>query len=350
MSRFGHLALLALLLVSAVIVVVSPAFATPKLTTSTGTRPDGGAVSPYFTPIGSATSSITINQSYGGSRRGSSFVGRDKDANVVGFTCDEVRGSGHVLATHTRLRITSLAFGRCTVDGQPASLSVTFSANATTPCFLHLRRGTAPSWEGTLELTRTCTITVLVTAAIIGNICQFTIAAQSVRLRNTDTNTQLETSDRTVILVSNRVNSGRCPEDTWRASTGELSSVTAVRYRHDTATTERAFRVDTFSPVAAPLFFCLIPSPVGVEAEFSCFTNSAEPVTITTQPAGALTGVSGGDFLIDATVETGCTLRTSIDSTETCSLRITRRRNTGEAEASFSIGVNGISITLHITD
>jgi hypothetical protein len=242
MKKLPRGLLVALMLASAVAVIASPAFATPRLTTSTGTRPDGGGVSPFFTPVGSATSSITINQSYGGNRRGLSVRGRDKDGNAFSFTCDEIRASGHVLATHTRLTITRLDLGRCTIDSVVGTLSVVVSANATTPCFLHLRSGAAPSWEGAFELTRTCTMTVIVTAPLIGNICQFSVREQSVRLRDTDTNTQLEIRDPTVILASTRVDSRRCPEDTWRIGPLEVVTVTPIRYRHDTAATEARFR------------------------------------------------------------------------------------------------------------
>ena len=89
MRTARRLTLLALMLVSAVVVVASPAFATPRLTTSTGTRPDGGAVSPFVSPIGDTlTNSITITTVVAaGTRRGSSFTVTNLARAADAITC-----------------------------------------------------------------------------------------------------------------------------------------------------------------------------------------------------------------------------------------------------------------------
>ncbi len=97
--------LVALVLISALVVIASPAFATPNLTSSTGTLP----VSPFLTPTSASTSSSTF--------RGVS-TSLAIPALGLAVTCRQSWGSGYVdAATHTNFRITSLSFNGCTVDG-----------------------------------------------------------------------------------------------------------------------------------------------------------------------------------------------------------------------------------------
>jgi hypothetical protein len=116
----------------ALVAIGSPAFATPNITASSGTR----AVSPFLTPIGntrSQSTAVSTNSSY-------AITG------VLTLSCAIAKASGYVTGTHTQVRLTSLAFG----DGRPGSCttgpSITldgnyFSCTATSadPWFLHAK-------------------------------------------------------------------------------------------------------------------------------------------------------------------------------------------------------------------
>ncbi len=110
--------LVALVLISALVVIASPAFATPNLTSSTGTRP----VSPFITPTSLSTSSSTFR---------AAGISLSIPALGLALTCRQSWGSGYTdAATHTNFRITSLSFNGCTVDGGLG----TFDNNGTITC------------------------------------------------------------------------------------------------------------------------------------------------------------------------------------------------------------------------
>jgi hypothetical protein len=235
---------LALLLVaSAVVVVASPAFATPRLTVSTGTaaRPDNSAVSPFITPIGnSETSGLTITNRYT-SRRGSSFKARSAARTDVNVTCSELRASGFVGLTHTQLRVSSIAFTMCKIDQGTITATVTaIGVDSATPILLHLTRDAGGgSWDGTFNISRGQTFTIVST---IGLACRLTVReGQSVPIEDTDTNNTIEANSARVIYKSEAgSNPSGCPVP--QASDAFQETTTPARYTHDTPTTEGVFR------------------------------------------------------------------------------------------------------------
>jgi hypothetical protein len=134
--RSGLLA--ALVLVTAVVVIASPAFATPNITASSGTR----AVSPFFTPIGSTTSASA----------GFSTDFRFNFDGTFSVTCRRAIAWFYVPATHTQGLVTSLRFGE--PGRSPTECGVNFifggtiegtqiidpTTNSTTPSRLHKER------------------------------------------------------------------------------------------------------------------------------------------------------------------------------------------------------------------
>ena len=162
MKGFRSGALMALVLVSALVVVASPAFATPNLTASSGTRNlepahRAGAVSPFITPSMNTRSEVTAYST-------------DSQLSLpsLGSTvrCETSNVSGYVSITHTQLRITSATFSRnCTVvpagrvDNQPISCD----ANSIRPWHLHVRDVRAGnSASGTVNLTSSCIVIVTI--------------------------------------------------------------------------------------------------------------------------------------------------------------------------------------------
>ncbi len=122
-----------------VVVVVAPAFATPNLTASSGTR----AVAPFITPITSTTSSSTGR---------SSDFSASIDGLATTLSCRTTILSGYVGTTHTQVRITSLSFGdggadvlsNCRVttpigNGAVQGDRATCEASSASPLFLHVR-------------------------------------------------------------------------------------------------------------------------------------------------------------------------------------------------------------------
>ena len=158
MSKWRATLIVALALVSALIAVASPAFATPNLTASSGTR----AVSPFITPIGN-TRSLSI-----GSSTDSQFALPSLGVTV---SCTTSTVAGYVdAATRTQIRVTSISFGdrggRCrvspsgTVDNRP---DITCTATSANPWFLHTRNlPSATSAGGTINPTSSCVVRVTV--------------------------------------------------------------------------------------------------------------------------------------------------------------------------------------------
>ncbi len=176
--------LFALVLVGTVAVIATPAFATPNITASSGTRP----VTPFITPMGntrdssSRASSIDFTLSFGG----------------ASLACRTAGLTGYVAITHTQLRVTSLLFGdgrgaTCTgtggmtVDGD----SIVSGASSANPWHLHLKTNNAPtrSATGTLNSSSIFSFTLTVGG---GSSCIVTVAGpQSLPVTYTYTTTSL---------------------------------------------------------------------------------------------------------------------------------------------------------------
>jgi hypothetical protein len=163
----------ALTLVAAAVVVVSPAFATPQITASSGSR----AVSPFITPVqarspaqNSESTALSTN-----SRLGIPALGAN-------FRCSESHVSGYVdTATHTQVRLTSMSFGNnvpgsCRIDpigGAIPGTLVTCTATTRNPWMLHVRTiDSATSSRGSVNLTSACTFVMNVGTSI----CRVTFA------------------------------------------------------------------------------------------------------------------------------------------------------------------------------
>jgi hypothetical protein len=235
--------LVALVLASVAVGIASPAFATPRLTTSTGTavRPDNGAVSPFFTPIGrSEGSAITITDVYPFGQ-GWSFKARTASGTTLRETCSRVRASGFVGPTHTYIRISELEFTECKIDGlNIPSVAQVMGVDSETPLRIHLRRSAgASSWDATLNIGPGRAIT-LTAAGIVA--CRLFIGPQSITARDTDVRTQLEIPSSPAVFKSEAGSDPNvCPVP--QAGVGFIEAATAITYRHETrATEERFFR------------------------------------------------------------------------------------------------------------
>ena len=199
--------LIALVLVSAVVVVASPAFATPNITASSGTR----AVAPFITPLGNTTtSSITAPST------DSSFATRARDGRTPAtLTCRDTRSSGYVdTSTHTQGRITRLDFTNCRSDELGAGVSVTTTASSANPFFLHVRSGPDANGNstGTFNIPTNGSITVTVTVFGI-RACSFSVGPQSVRVTFNNTTTILTVNDSTIRFSNTTAINDSCPDD-----------------------------------------------------------------------------------------------------------------------------------------
>jgi hypothetical protein len=170
MKAMRSSALVALVLLTALVVVVAPAFATPNITASSGTR----AVSPFITPIGSTTSLSTA--------RGTNLT---IAVPALGSTvsCDQATVSGYVDTTHTQMKIISMSFGTgragsCTVRpaGTVDGNRFTCTATSANPGFFHAKtvNAAARSSSGSWNLTSSCSIFI----TILGRSYDITIDAQ----------------------------------------------------------------------------------------------------------------------------------------------------------------------------
>jgi hypothetical protein len=155
MKALKTIALAVMALATGLVIVASPAFATPNLTASSGTR----TVSPFFTPIGNT-------------RSGLSGLSNDSQITIptIGTTiiCSNSTIRGYVDTTHTQIRITSLSFGddggACvlnprvgTVDNRP---DITCTATSANPWLLHVTNVTTTTTSSltTINMTSTCAI------------------------------------------------------------------------------------------------------------------------------------------------------------------------------------------------
>jgi hypothetical protein len=250
MRAFRHLALVALVLASAVVVVASPASATPALTTSTGTRPDGGAVEPFLTPIGDTLRrSITISQTFG-ARRGSSFSFVNLNTRITSLTCIRVTASMFPDVTHTRSRIPSLSFDGCLIDNDSTIKGeVTFtSISSSSPFFIHFTRIQDGSMEGMLEIPAGQGISFDLKSIPGGaTLCEITLYPQSLRLILLTPNRTLTVRHHLVrYTLDNAPGGGQCPNPN---RTGELttdpSGVEVIRYTEDENSRFRSTRLSS---------------------------------------------------------------------------------------------------------
>jgi hypothetical protein len=210
-------ALVALLLITAAVVLASPAFATPNITASSGTvngesAHRAGAVAPFITPSGDTIrSSITFTGTGSSFRIGSFSV-----------TC-VVTGSGYVTVTHTQVRITTISFTGCTdtFGGRPTVDSS--CANSVTPWFLHVKTLNAGSSTGTVNI---CRVSILLTSPVR---CTYTVGPQSVDVTFTNTDTSLTVNDASVANTLDAGSSGLCP-------TGAADQRGVITARTDTRT------------------------------------------------------------------------------------------------------------------
>jgi hypothetical protein len=180
--------LVAMVLVSALVVVTSPAFATPQITASSGTedgrRPhDGRAVAPFITPSTNTRSLYT-----GAATRPVLTVPSLAGATV---TCDVSNVSGYATTTHTQFRITSVSFSRNCVTNPPGRVDndpISCAASSNRPWLLHVRTVDAArrSASGTINFPigagagrEVCTVRVTITG--IGSFTISILDQQSCR-------------------------------------------------------------------------------------------------------------------------------------------------------------------------
>ena len=181
--RFRNGVLVALVLASALAVVVSPAFATPNITASSGTRSAdiqrAGAVTPFITP------STNTRSEYSGVAPGTR---PSLTVPAVGAVeCDTSNVSGYASTTHTQIRITSVTFSRnCRVADRPGGSrigksldtpNISCAVDSFTPWFVHVRDVRAnSSSSGTVNLVpssmgggrvEVCTVRITVGGSIV---------------------------------------------------------------------------------------------------------------------------------------------------------------------------------------
>jgi hypothetical protein len=146
--------LVALVLISALVVIASPAFATPNLTASSGNT----AVAPFITP------QTNTRSLYTGSATNSSL----SIAGVDTISCTTSRVSGYASTTHTQVRLTDLTFGTggsCRAGLGTVVSPISCLADSRTPWFLHVSSivsggGARGSATGTVSITTTCTVLI----------------------------------------------------------------------------------------------------------------------------------------------------------------------------------------------
>jgi hypothetical protein len=195
-------ALLALIFVAtAVAVVAAPAFATPSLTASSGTR----AVAPFITPMGDTRGSVSSADSI------------DTRLNLGAFTitCRTATMAGYVTVTHTQLRLTSFAFGNgrggtCSASGGAVvdGDAIVGSATSAAPWHLHVRANDALSRSatGTLNVSSPFSFTITFGGGVS---CVIRASApQSVAVTYTYNTTSLVLNGTLMVTVSG---GGFCP-------------------------------------------------------------------------------------------------------------------------------------------
>ncbi len=212
--------LVALILVSAAVVIVPPVFATPNLTASSGTR----AVAPFITPIGDSARSNIV---------GTSTNLRYTSVGGAVMRCRNSVIGGFIGSTHTQIAITSVVFGNgvrgnCdvtsaglsgVVSGGPGGLastgapdSISGAATTTRPWFVHFRSGPdgGGSSVGTISMPSGGSNAFASTDTVFSLVCQYLFAAQSVDVTYTNATRLLVISDSTTAYTEASGNSS-CP-------------------------------------------------------------------------------------------------------------------------------------------
>jgi hypothetical protein len=194
-------ALVVLIVLSAGIVVSSPALATPNITASSGT----GVASPFLTPMGNTRDS---------SSRGSSTDTR-LVLNGTTITCRTANAVGYTATTHTQLRLTSMTFGdgrgsTCITSGRVPIVgdSINGGASSVVPWHVHVKTNDAGarSATGTINISTSFSFT----ASNGVTTCDFTVSgSQSVTVTYTYSSTSLIVDGALVVGVT-RV-AGSCP-------------------------------------------------------------------------------------------------------------------------------------------
>ena len=240
MGSLKRIALAVLVLSSAVVVVTSPAFATPRLTTSTGTRPDNGAVSPFLSPIGDTlANSLTVTTLVAaGSRRGVSFSWTTFALVSQAATCIKVTASGEVVPTHTRIALYSLDFLGCREDAGGSRIDFAFNhISSSNPFYIHLTTNNGGgSGTAVLEIPPGSSIDWFFKSGAL-DICQMRIQPQSM-LGGTLTDGSVSRI-RSIALAPGRTvdfslpiafGRGFCPDPRFRMN---LLAVTGLAYTFD---------------------------------------------------------------------------------------------------------------------
>ena len=199
MKVFKLSVLVIFVLMAALAVLARPAFATPRLTASTGSSP----VAPFITPIGNTTTS-TVS----GSSSDSRFSSTAPFGVIVTISCTDSRTTGYVPTTHTRANVTSLTFTTCrsSIGG---NVTFTTTASSASPWLLHVRSGPdgAGSSTGTIEIPAGGRANI----RIDNPRCTITITPQSIENSFTNANTSMFTADGGVAFTLAAGDSALCP-------------------------------------------------------------------------------------------------------------------------------------------
>jgi hypothetical protein len=203
MMRAVRSACIALLLLVAGVIFAPQAFATLRLTTSTGTA----AVTPFVTPIGNTTASTQIGTS------------TDARLSLGGFevSCSSAALTSYVGATHTELRVIAVAIGngmagscRTTGGGRVDGEEMDTVATSINPWHLHFRTNNSVTRSAIGTLNNSSALTFRATS--LGESCEFIVSAQSIDATYTYMTTSLVVSDSTVVTaVRPVVRGGVCP-------------------------------------------------------------------------------------------------------------------------------------------
>jgi hypothetical protein len=162
MKGFRSSVLVALVLVSALVVIASPAFATPNLTASSGTRNGetahrAGAVAPFITPSTSTRSMYTGTGDAPDTRLGLPGL-------ALTVSCTRSTAQFYASTTHTVLRVSDLTFsGTCTVNvprGRVDTNPISCVADPNRPWLVHVTAVAAGSATGTVNTASTCVFVV----------------------------------------------------------------------------------------------------------------------------------------------------------------------------------------------
>jgi hypothetical protein len=343
MSVLRSVALVALVLVSASIVVASPVFATPNITASSGTT----AVSPFITPIGN-TRSLSV-----GSSTNSSLVLPTLSSTV---SCTTSTIAGYVATTNTQLKLTSMSFGggnaarNCrvspagTIDNRP---DITCTATSSNPWFLHLRNlPSATSAAGTINPTSSCTVRVTIGGAAV----VISVDANQSCVANAGAGNNEYTWNTTSGVGSLVV------DCTLTATISNPRSSTSSTFR-GTYTVRPLTSTDEPLTMTAPPGRCLTDPTVSPstammpnmgDTQTFTFRNNCLFATLTITANPTLTGPSASDFRREA--GSTCAMSLSVVRQATCTVIVTRQAVTGAADVRVSVPFDdGTNVIARIT-